>query len=32
VSLDLGTLREGIEPPSVPVTHEPTAMPVGSEA
>jgi Amt family ammonium transporter len=31
VSLDLGTLREGIEPPSIPVTHEPTAMPVGSE-
>jgi len=28
VSLDLGTLREGIEPPSVPVTHEPSAEPV----
>jgi len=28
VSLDLGTLREGIEPPSVPVTHEPSADPV----
>jgi Amt family ammonium transporter len=28
VSLDLGTLREGIEPPSIPVTHEPSADPV----
>ena len=28
VSLDLGTLREGIEPPSIPVTHEPVAEPV----
>jgi Amt family ammonium transporter len=28
VSLDLGTLREGVEPPSVPVTHEPSADPV----
>src|SRR6266567_1740140 len=28
VSLDLGTLREGIEPPSVPVTHEPSAEPI----
>ncbi len=28
VSLDLGTIREGIEPPSVPVTHEPSGEPV----
>jgi Amt family ammonium transporter len=28
VSLDLGTLREGIEPPSIPLTHEPSAEPV----
>ena len=28
VSLDLGTLREGIEPPSVPLTHELSADPV----
>jgi len=28
VSLDLGTLREGIEPPSIPVTHESLAEPV----
>jgi ammonium transporter, Amt family len=27
VSLDLGTPRIGIEPPSVPVTHEPAPMP-----
>jgi Amt family ammonium transporter len=30
VSLDLGTLREGIEPPSVPVTHEAPGVPVAS--
>lgn len=30
VSLDLGTPRVGIEPPSVPLTHEPEAMPVPS--
>jgi Amt family ammonium transporter len=30
VSLDLGTLREGVEPPSVPVTHEPEAVPAAS--
>jgi Amt family ammonium transporter len=30
VSLDLGTLREGVEPPSVPVTHEPEAVPARS--
>jgi Amt family ammonium transporter len=30
VSLDLGTPRVGIEPPSVPVTHEPEAVPVPS--
>jgi Amt family ammonium transporter len=28
VSLDLGTLREGVEPPSVPVTHEASTEPV----
>src|SRR5258708_5812046 len=27
VSLDLGTLREGVEPPSIPLTHEPSAEP-----
>jgi Amt family ammonium transporter len=26
VSLDLGTPREGVEPPSVPITHEPSAV------
>jgi Amt family ammonium transporter len=30
VSLDLGTLREGIEPPSVPVTHDAPGVPVAS--
>jgi Amt family ammonium transporter len=29
VSLDLGTPREGVEPPSVPLTHEPESVPVG---
>jgi Amt family ammonium transporter len=30
VSLDLGSPRVGVEPPSVPLTHEPEAMPVPS--
>jgi Amt family ammonium transporter len=30
VSLDLGTPRVGVEPPSVPLTHEPEALPVPS--